>query len=80
MPLYFSTVMNPNAGTTSLTKSPTRHAKGMPMINDAPSVRRAGRRWPGAFGLFRAWVLMFDGSNVRSAAIRQLVDEGPRSK
>ncbi|MDD9723710.1 hypothetical protein PVW51_23680 [Sulfitobacter sp. PR48] len=50
------------------------------MINDAPSVRPAGRRWPGAFGLFRAWVLMFDGSNVRSAAIRQLVDEGPRSK
>jgi len=55
--------MNPIEGTPSLTKSPTRHAKGMPTINGAPSVRRAGRRWPGACGLFRARVPLFDGSN-----------------
>ncbi|OAN71491.1 hypothetical protein A8B82_04175 [Sulfitobacter sp. EhC04] len=66
MPLFFSTLMNPIGDTDSLTKSPTRHVKGMPTIKGAPLVRRTGGRWPGAFGLFRAWVLMFDGSNVRS--------------
>ncbi|MCZ4258478.1 hypothetical protein O4H53_23275 [Sulfitobacter sp. G21635-S1] len=65
MPLNFSTVMNPIEGIPSLTKSPTRHAKGMPTIKGAPSVRPAGRRWPGAFGLFRAWVPLIYGSKVR---------------
>jgi len=36
-----------------------------------------GRRWPGAFGLFRAWVLFIDGSKFRTADADALVTKGP---
>jgi len=36
------------------TKSPCRHAEGLPIINGAPPVRRAARRSRGAFGASRA--------------------------
>ncbi|MFC6759280.1 hypothetical protein ACFQFQ_06875 [Sulfitobacter porphyrae] len=38
----------------------------MPTIKGAPLVRPAGRRWPGAFGLFRAWVPLIDGCFVHA--------------
>ncbi|WP_269361581.1 hypothetical protein [Sulfitobacter sp. G21635-S1] len=51
----------------------------MPTIKGAPLVRPAGRRWPGACGLFRTLACLIDGGFVRLQVFRAAVGEDPES-